>query len=757
MRSRLFSSLLFLLLLAALPAAPADAALAKRGGEVSTADACNPHPDKDDIVLPMPGGLSMAFRLVAVPSKGLLWDMSARPGRDDAANSDRAFYDRRYRAFLSAPFSRADLPAQWRAQAPAGDYFFYLVAKYEVSRLQWQSIMGNGTGEPVTDAARPVTDISWYEAVEFTRRYTEWLLQNAADALPHYAGDSRNVGFVRLPTETEWEYAARGGQTAGPEQLMEKDFFALPAGAPLADYAVYRPEGAARIAEDCARIGSRKANPLGLYDTAGNAAEMALDMFRFSVGGRLHGSAGGFVRKGGSFLSGEAEIMPGRREESAFFLADGPAHARDLGFRPVISGINTPGGDRPSALQQAWNAAGQSNPLARDASRNPLEELDRLLAAAPDANSRKNLLTLREAIKENNILQEQQQQLEMQSTLRTAVYMLETIRNYASRRNSLQSQYDSMKRDSRTAKGETLAALRRIMKTAEQGLEQFQTGIDRSLSFYRTRVEEAARLDKNDFERALASLLKDYAGEDLFNENMRRNAELLRRHVQSARAGRLPADPGGDRPSALQQAWNAAGQSNPLARDASRNPLEELDRLLAAAPDANSRKNLLTLREAIKENNILQEQQQQLEMQSTLRTAVYMLETIRNYASRRNSLQSQYDSMKRDSRTAKGETLAALRRIMKTAEQGLEQFQTGIDRSLSFYRTRVEEAARLDKNDFERALASLLKDYAGEDLFNENMRRNAELLRRHVQSARAGRLPADKAMLQEILQARTGK
>ena len=159
MRSRLFSSLLFLLLLAALPAAPADAALAKRGGEVSTADACNPHPDKDDIILPMPGGLSMAFRLVAVPSKGLLWDMSARPGRDDAANSDRAFYDRRYRAFLSAPFSRADLPAQWRAQAPAGDYFFYLVAKYEVSRLQWQSIMGNGTGEPVADAARPVTEL----------------------------------------------------------------------------------------------------------------------------------------------------------------------------------------------------------------------------------------------------------------------------------------------------------------------------------------------------------------------------------------------------------------------------------------------------------------------------------------------------------------------------------------------------------------------------------------------------------------------
>ena len=542
MRSRLLALFFLLLLAAGLLPAPADAALAKRAGS-SSADACNPHPDDKDIILPMPGGLSMAFRLVAVPSKGLLWDMAARPGRDDAANSDRAFYDRRYRAFLSAPFSRADLPASWRAQAPAGDYFFYLVAKYEVSRLQWQSIMGEDSAGSDANMARPVTDISWYEAVEFTRRYTEWLLQHAADALPRFAGDSRNVGFVRLPTETEWEYAARGGQTAGPEQLTEKDFFALPAGAPLTDYAVYRPEGAARIAEDCAPIGSRKPNPLGLYDTAGNAAEMALDMFRFSVGGRLHGSAGGFVRKGGSFRSGEAEIMPGRREESAFFLADGPAHARDLGFRPVISGINTPGGDRPSALQQAWNAAGQSNPLARDASRNPLEELDRLIAAAPDDNSRKNLLTLREAIKENNILQEQQQQLEMQSTLRTAVYMLETIRNYASRRNSLQSQYDSMKRDSRTAKGETLTTLRRIMKTAEQGLEQFQTGIERSLSFYRTRVEEAARLDKVDFDRALDAMLKDYAGDDLFNENMRRNADLLRKHVQTARTGKLPPDP----------------------------------------------------------------------------------------------------------------------------------------------------------------------------------------------------------------------
>ncbi|MFR8275637.1 MAG: formylglycine-generating enzyme family protein [Desulfovibrio fairfieldensis] len=351
---------------------PADAALARKGS-VNLTDAYNPQPAGDDIVLPMPCGLSMVFKLVAVPAKGFLWDMPVRPGLDDSANAERAFYDRRYNAALSGPFALEDLPAAWRKPAPQGQNYYYLIAKYEVTNLQWQAVMDASCPDSQNlpaDAARPVTDVSWYDAVDFTRRYTAWLLKNAPDALPRFAGDSRNVGFVRLPTETEWEYAARGGQTAGSQQLLQEDFFPLPQGDGKGDYAVYRPEGAAHIPESTARIGSRKPNPLGLYDKAGNAAEMVLDRFRFSLAGRLHGSAGGFVRKGGSFLSGDAEILPGRREETPFFLADGPAHARDLGFRPVISGINTPGGNRPEELLAEWNKAGESMTPGMQAARN---------------------------------------------------------------------------------------------------------------------------------------------------------------------------------------------------------------------------------------------------------------------------------------------------------------------------------------------------------------------------------------------------
>ena len=535
-------ALLFALLLAPCASRTAQAALARKA-DVSTADAVNPKPSDTDIILPMPCGLSMVFKLVAVPAKGLLWDMPMRPGVDDSAHQDRAYYDRRFNTALSGTFTLDDLPAAWRKLAPQGQNYFYLVAKYEVTSLQWRAIMENtcpDTAQPGAEAARPATDISWYDAVDFTRRYTTWLLQNSPDSLPRFAGDQRNVGFVRLPTETEWEYAARGGQTAGSQLLLQENFFALQPGESKADYAVYRPEQGAR-AEGMANIGTRKPNPLGIYDTAGNAAEMVLDTFRFSMAGRLHGSAGGFVRKGGSFLSSDAEILPGRREETPFFLTDGPAHARDLGFRPVISGINTPGGERPQELTAEWNKAGEKlAPLADgQTARNPLDELDRLLAAAPDEASRKNLQQLRNTIKENNIMIERQKQLEAQSLLRTGVYMIETIRNYSIRRNSLKTQMESMERDKATAKGPELEKLKKILDTAKRGMVMLDTSIAKSLTFYRSKVEESALLSPEVLAAANESLVKDFSGADPFNENMHTNLELYRLHIDTLRKNKV--------------------------------------------------------------------------------------------------------------------------------------------------------------------------------------------------------------------------
>ena len=70
--------------------------------------------------------------------------------------------------------------------------------------------------------------------------------------------------FYRLPTEAEWEYACRAG-SEGPFHCPEEE---------LADYAVYDPEQNRRGYE---KVGSKKPNPLGLYDMHGNILEWCLD------------------------------------------------------------------------------------------------------------------------------------------------------------------------------------------------------------------------------------------------------------------------------------------------------------------------------------------------------------------------------------------------------------------------------------------------------------------------------------------------
>ena len=372
----------FLLIAACLFAPDTGHAALKARDDVKAEDAFNPNPAPDDLILPMPCGQSMVLKAVGIRGKGLLWDLETRFGRRDGGSDDRGYYDSPYASAISGPFVLKDLPPDWqrkiKAANPDADAMqFYFEGKYEVSKRQWDAVMGgqcmDGDALPALspEDARPVVEVSWHEAQEFTKKYTEWLLANAPQSLPGFQGDDRNTAFVRLPTEAEWEYAARGAQKVSPLSLSQEDFFEMPTGDAIKNYAVFRDsEGTSE--ETLQRIGSRKPNPAGFYDMAGNAAEMVQDGFQFSLGGRLHGSTGGFIRKGGGFLSTQDEVMPGRREEVAPFLKDGPNKARDLGFRIALSGINTPGGARPAELASEWKKAGigavsRAEPLRRSA------------------------------------------------------------------------------------------------------------------------------------------------------------------------------------------------------------------------------------------------------------------------------------------------------------------------------------------------------------------------------------------------------
>ena len=121
---------------------------------------------------------------------------------------------------------------------------------YEVTQAQWERVMGNNPSE-FKGESNPVDNISWEDAQEFIRRL------NDLEGFTRY----------RLPTEAEWEYAARGGTHSAY-------FFGNDASS-IIFYAWYNyNSGGSSHA-----VGQKKANALGLHDMLGNVSEWVQDAY----------------------------------------------------------------------------------------------------------------------------------------------------------------------------------------------------------------------------------------------------------------------------------------------------------------------------------------------------------------------------------------------------------------------------------------------------------------------------------------------
>ena len=122
---------------------------------------------------------------------------------------------------------------------------FYL-GKYEVTQEQWQAVMGNNPSDFSGCGSNcPVENVSWEDAQEFIVRLNR----------------NEGVNMYRLPTEAEWEYAARAGTQTAYHFGDDAD--------QLGAYAWYN-ENSDRETHP---VGQKQPNGWGLYDMLGNVWE----------------------------------------------------------------------------------------------------------------------------------------------------------------------------------------------------------------------------------------------------------------------------------------------------------------------------------------------------------------------------------------------------------------------------------------------------------------------------------------------------
>lgn len=179
--------------------------------------------------------------------------------------------------------------------------------KYQVTQDKWKEFMETDPSR-FKGPRRPVEMVSWLDTLEFCNKMSEYyglqpvykiengalskiIYSNGEEVYPNLA-DFRNTEGYRLPTELEWEWAARGGEVALQDETFDYKYSGSNNIEEVAWYDSSRREssenfygmfGSISLEKSMERgrgthdVGSKKYNQLGLYDMSGNIWEWCYD------------------------------------------------------------------------------------------------------------------------------------------------------------------------------------------------------------------------------------------------------------------------------------------------------------------------------------------------------------------------------------------------------------------------------------------------------------------------------------------------
>lgn len=461
----------------------------------------------DTFELLLPGNIPLSFKAIYLGIDGEKIFASKRI-KLGPLNQDGSYKGQRIDTLLAGSFTGN--------RNGRTDWLYYL-SKTEIEQCQWNAVMRwweekNGSPvEPINTSKLPQTGKTLSEIYTFIEALNTWMMKSAKDTLPSYKNAK---AFCRLPTEAEWEFAARGGIMV-PQDVFDRPYpYQDENGGPqLEGFEWYRSNSGNKVRE----CGSSylKPNPVGLYDMLGNAEELTMSLFGPEY---QQGRFGNLVIRGSNFSSDQKDLTASARTEYLSHTSEGELLRQEkVGIRLALSTRITSSGYLSEELDKGYDIytkaqglthpgpSGKSSPTnqaTEDFIQRYSEEKQRLQGV--NDNLLQKLESREEELKriQIDLAQKDHRLNDMDTELHRKDQQLETLKN----QSASTEESKKVKNELENKSSEISQLQYEIVRMQKTILEQKQTvanmeGVEQELIRVKQEIADSKRRDiKSDYE-----------------------------------------------------------------------------------------------------------------------------------------------------------------------------------------------------------------------------------------------------------------